>query len=552
MCGIRKNGFLIPPLLKMKIIRYILILLVTILFTMCSPKEPQVTMDMLLEEMVSFEESSRIPKIPYKTFLVSSYDRISMSPDMQGWFANDDGRGVIRIDTVGKRYEKVLFEAEGAGTITRFFISAAQLDGVLRFYFDDRRIPTLILNSYDLTKLGENGLIYPHTSYIQGERGGSTLYLPIPFAKSCKITFEDLAALDIPHYYQIDYRLYDAGTTVETFSLERFETVEHKIQSVNNRLLNPYLKEDLVTTESSQKLPPSHSMSMELPSGENAIYEIIFRIKELSAEDYPDVMRHLIFKTSFDGVETSWVPLSDFSGGGIGAFVIDNWYLTSDGNGTISSRWFMPYQNSAILSIENLSDRSVEIDITAKSSSSIWDERSLYFHASWHQEVGLPLSSSDMVEYDNTGCYEWNFATLQGRGIYKGDILTLYNHAPRWFGEGDNKIWVDDDSFPTHFGTGTGDYYNSSLLPPIETSSTPFGGVIRSDNRNAHGFNTFVRTRNLDGIPFEKGLKFDFELLGWLSGKVDYASTVYWYGDIDSKAIILSTEEEILRKIVIE
>ena len=28
---------------------------------------------------------------------------------------------------------------------------------------------------------------------------------------------------------------------------------------------------------------------------------------------------------------------------------------------------------------------------------------------------------------DDANCREWNFATLTGRGIYKGDVLTLYN-----------------------------------------------------------------------------------------------------------------------------
>lgn len=37
-------------------------------------------------------------------------------------------------------------------------------------------------------------------------------------------------------------------------------------------------------------------------------------------------------------------------------------------------------------------------------------------------------------------CVEWNFATLKGRGVYKGDLLSLYNHAPLWYGEGDERF----------------------------------------------------------------------------------------------------------------
>jgi len=52
--------------------------------------------------------------------------------------------------------------------------------------------------------------------------------------------------------------------------------------------------------------------------------------------------------------------------------------------------------------------------------------------------------------------------------------------------------------------------------------------------------------RNLDVIPFNKKLKFDFELVSWDTGKVDYSSTIYWYGDLDSKAVNASPKSDAL------
>ena len=40
----------------------------------------------------------------------------------------------------------------------------------------------------------------------------------------------------------------------------------------------------------------------------------------------------------------------------------------------------------------------------------------------------------------------------------------------------------------------------------------------------------------LDGIPFSSLLRFDIELLSWVRGTVDYATTVYWYGDMGAKS----------------
>ena len=33
------------------------------------------------------------------------------------------------------------------------------------------------------------------------------------------------------------------------------------------------------------------------------------------------------------------VPLGDFTGGGIGSYPVNSWYMTNDGNGKSISRW---------------------------------------------------------------------------------------------------------------------------------------------------------------------------------------------------------------------
>lgn len=43
---------------------------------------------------------------------------------------------------------------------------------------------------------------------------------------------------------------------------------------------------------------------------------------------------------------------------------------------------------------------------------------------------------------NDSQCLEWNFATIKGKGVYMGDLLSLYNYSPAWYGEGDEKIWV--------------------------------------------------------------------------------------------------------------
>lgn len=521
------------------------------LMASCVKDAAQVTLDSLLDEMISVEESARYPLVPYRCLQVSSYDRSSVSPDSSGWFANNDGYGIVRMDTVDGRVERVMFDEKGPGAITRIWITTVDKRGTWRFYFDGESTPGWIIPAYDLMRFGVpglgRGLLQPHTSYTPDGKGGSTLFLPIPFARSCKITFEDEPGIaPTPKYYHINYRKYPEGTSVETFSAESVARAGKRISEVDDALLHPASRSGLQMDKKRQVLQPGDSLWIDLPQGENAVYEISFQLANADSTAYAQLMRNLIFKADFDGRSTVWVPLSDYSGGGMGAPAVDSWFLSADGQGKVVSRWLMPYKTEGRLLLQNISAHTADVSMEVGTAPLPWGERSLYFRASWRQQTGLPLYERPD---DDANCREWNFATLTGRGIYKGDVLTLYNHSRAWYGEGDEKIWVDEDSFPSHFGTGTEDYYNSSWAPVV-IFQTPFGGAPRADQASSQGYNTFFRTRNLDGIPFSSLLRFDIELLSWVSGTVDYATTVYWYGDAVAKAVGTSGTEEAIKELL--
>ena len=41
------------------------------------------------------------------------------------------------------------------------------------------------------------------------------------------------------------------------------------------------------------------------------------------------------------------------------------------------------------------------------------------------------------------------------------------NPVEAWWGEGDEKVFVDGEKFPSHFGTGTEDYYGYAWCWPV-------------------------------------------------------------------------------------
>ncbi len=236
----------------------------------------------------------------------------------------------------------------------------------------------------------------------------------------------------------------------------------------------------------------------------------------------------------FDGQQTVWCPIGDFFGSGIGLNPFQGWYRTVAEDGTMSCRWVMPYQESAKLSVLNLGEEPVELKLEAVVGAWDWDENSLYFNAAWRGQY--PVSTRPFSD--------WNYVTLQGRGVYVGDALTILNPVERWWGEGDEKIWVDGEDFPSIFGTGTEDYYAYSWGGmSTDFYEHPFHAQPRSHvynklnrktaigEKNSKGYSTETRTRSLDIMPFGSSLQLDMEIWSWTDCDMAYGVGVYWYGD---------------------
>jgi hypothetical protein len=141
----------------------------------------------------------------------------------------------------------------------------------------------------------------------------------------------------------------------------------------------------------------------------------------------------------------------------------------------------------------------------------------MHFHSAWRQQRLIPTRPYS----------DWNYVSITGKGVYLGDTLSLFNPAKQWWGEGDEKIRVDGEDFPSHFGTGSEDYYGYAWGHPA-----PFQGPFCNQpcaHPNNLGPTTNTRTRVLDAIPFTKSLDFEMEVWHWADCKMDYAAATYWY-----------------------
>ncbi len=513
------------------------------LLQVASAANCKITLQSLLREMADRDVVAQWPDPPYACRQASSYDRAKIAPDKPGWFGNNDFSQFIRVETTAGRSEHVMMDTDGPGCIVRFWLTTdGDKRGAIRVYLDGAAQPALQFNAYDLMNGGlklDPPLLQPHTSYRAGH-GGNTLHLPIPYARHCKITWEQPAHTNMgSRYYQLNYRTYPAGADVETFSAATLEAARQTIKQVSAALVTPVDFSAGTATQVKESIAPAHDVSIDLPSGPAAIRLLQIKLTTDKPDDLEQSLRSTVLRLTFDGQETAWCPLSDFSGSGVGSRPLFSWYRTVDASGTITARWVMPYAKTARITLSNLGTSTVHAIVLARTAPQPWDDRSMYFHTTWHQETAISTKNDR----------DWNFNTITGRGILVGDTLAVFNPARAWYGEGDEKIFVDGESFPSHMGTGTEDYYNASYAPVVPYN-TPFANAPRVDDMTSQGHNTFTRTRNLDAIPFSQSLKFDMELIHWYRGTlVDYAATTYWYGSPGAATAITPLPQEAARPV---
>ena len=194
--------------------------------------------------------------------------------------------------------------------------------------------------------------------------------------------------------------------------------------------------------------------------------------------------------------------------------------------------WRMPFRKSARIEIENQSDRPISLlyyNIDWLKLDKL-PKKTPYFHAQYRQEYPVKPGEDYVV------------LETQGKGHYVGTVLAVRTRSPAWFGEGDEKIYIDGESKPSIWGTGTEDYFLSAW--GLRTTSTPFFGVPYFDEWGIVGGHTSAYRWHLsDPLVFQRGIKVTLEHFGWISPdenpeyramswnerEDDYASVAFWY-----------------------
>lgn len=482
----------------------------------------------LINRLTDLEALAILPLQEETSAQWSSYDRASKYDEQTGkylgWDANWDGMGIIR-----KEGDSLVFaEMQGPGCIWRIW-SAMAKQGHVKIYLDGAAEPVADLPFDGYFNLQNPPFDYPGLVHTTAQ--GRNCYVPIPYQKSCKIVGEK----DWGAYFEFNYTTFPQGTIVPTFKRDitpgEDEALKKASVFLTRRLgIDPVDRPNKTVIAPLIDAAPGQTVTVAHIKGPNAITALHAMIN--SKKHSEAQLRSVIFKIYWDGEKqpSVWSPIGDFFGTAPGLSEYNSLMMGVTPRGAYSY-WYMPFGREAIVEITNEGRErfSSQLVITHSPLTKPIDQLGR-FHAKWHRDAFLPGEQERWID--------WTVLKTQGRGRFCGMALEVWNPKGGWWGEGDEKWFVDGEKFPSTFGTGSEDYFGYAWCDP-SLFQNAYHNQTRNDNNNNSDHISVNRWQITENIPFQTSFDGYIEKYFLNDRPTLYASTVYWYlapGGIDPYA----------------
>ena len=217
--------------------------------------------------------------------------------------------------------------------------------------------------------------------------------------------------------------------------------------------------------------------------------------------------RNMVLRIYWDHSDVPSVesPLGDFfaAGNGMRANVRSLPIEVTSYGRSKNCYWRMPFHEHARIEIQNegFERTSVYFQCDWMKLASL-PEDTLYFHARYRQE------------YPPTPFQCYTVFEGRGRGHYVGTVLSSQNTMGSWFGESDDRFYVDGEVEPSLVGTGLEDYFNDGWN--LRLFSTMRRGVTICETKGEERRITAFRWHLDDPVPFTKSLRVEIERRSYL------------------------------------
>ncbi len=277
-------------------------------------------------------------------------------------------------------------------------------------------------------------------------------------------------------------------------------------------------------------IPPGGTLTVADLKGPGIIRHIWFTI----AADDPKYGRSIVLRMYWDDAVEPAVesPIGDFFAVGHGALRYVNSLpvaVTSDGK-AMNCYWPMPFRSRARITLTNDS-RTCNVGC-------------VYWYVDYEEVPGLPADTAYFhaqyrQEYPATMGQDYLILDAVGRGHYVGTVYSAQIRTASWFGEGDDRFYIDGEAEPSLRGTGTEDYFCDGW--GFRLFDRPYYGVTLLDGYDVGDRLTVYRWHIQDPVYFtrslrvtieHKGVMFDAngQLVSGFEERPDLLSSVaFWY-----------------------
>ena len=250
-------------------------------------------------------------------------------------------------------------------------------------------------------------------------------------------------------------------------------------------------------------------------------------------------LKEIVLRGYWDGNAKPSVeaPIGDFFGLNVGQYAIyESAYLACSPGKSLNCYFAMPYRKSARFTVTNEGKQEVGAfysNIDYQMVSSLPSD-ALYFHAQYRQAAPCVPTVGDDARTNSDGRLNYVYCETRGRGHLMGVTLGVIENADGWWGEGDDMIFIDDDSKPAIIGTGSEDYFLGSWDFGGRDGAMPFGHrmygapLIVAAERTGGRYCCY-RWHGDNPVTFQRTLKHTMEH-GHANNRGDnFYSVAYWY-----------------------
>ncbi len=248
-------------------------------------------------------------------------------------------------------------------------------------------------------------------------------------------------------------------------------------------------------------------------------------------------LKELVLRAYWDGATkpSIEVPVGDFFGLNLGQYqIFESAYIACSPGKSLNCYFAMPFRRSARLTVTNEGKQDVgafysNIDYQLVPSL---PADAMYFHSQYRQNAPNVANTGSKLNPDGKDNYV--FMEARGRGHLMGVTLGVLQNTDAWMGEGDDMIFVDDESKPAINGTGLEDYFLGSWDFGGRDGSIPFshrfyGAPLIVNPERAGGRYCCYRWHGDNPVTFTRYLKHTIEH-GHANDRADnYYSAAFWY-----------------------